>query len=209
MNRSVIGQHAVFSSGNESELLPTTAERNRVVGTGEIAGDVGIGTMDVSTSGTSSSKRDQGRSTSPCRRTAPHRQGDDEGNTEFIGRRQLNTRDFGGVSHDARLPPSTSRQCSVDVGRMERGFDCIAASLNNLAMQPRVRQTHAIDDDIINTHHLLGESNLNIMANGGLQKAYRLKLADLEKERIISIAFDKLLFPNPIDEKNTNTIDRD
>ena len=133
VNRSVIGQHAALSSGNDSELLPTSAERNRIVGTGEIAGDIGFGTIDVSPSGTSSSERDQRIHTSPRRRKDPHRRGDDEGDTEFIGRRRLNHSDFGGVSPDARLPPSTSRQGIVDVGRMERGLHHIAASLNNLA----------------------------------------------------------------------------
>ena len=57
-------------------------------------------------------------------------------------------------------------------------------------------------------HGMMGESNQNITANEGLQNAHRLKLADLEKERLVAIMFDESLFPDATDGNNTNTIDR-
>jgi hypothetical protein len=209
VDRYVIGQQAALSSGNDSELLPTSAERNRIVGTGEIAGDIGFGTIDVSPSGTSSSERDQRRSTSPRRRTAPHRRGEDERDTEFIGRRRLNHNDFGGVSPDARLHPSTSRQGSVDVGRMERGFHNIAASLNNLAGQSRDRLTNVINDDIIKTVRLLKEANDSNEPDDDVMDTLRVKIADLKDERLIAREFDRSMIPNATNGHNNHSIDSD
>ena len=108
VNWSLIGHRAALFSGKETELLPTTAQRNCTSNTGYIVGEIGIGTMNVSSLGISSSEREQATMTSPRRGTDLQSGWSNEGNTDVGSRMRLNGIDFG-VSSDTHLPPSTGR----------------------------------------------------------------------------------------------------
>ena len=56
----------------DTELSPTTAPDNYSVGTGEIAGNIGMEKIDVSALGISSSEPDQATIGSPYRINAPY-----------------------------------------------------------------------------------------------------------------------------------------
>ena len=90
--------------------------------------------------------------------------------------RQLNV-EFG-MSHSASLPPSTGCHQSINIERMETGYQFIAASISNLDWQQVVRGIHEINNDSISTtrerNGIDGDGLLNM-----IYEAYDQKLKDL------------------------------
>jgi hypothetical protein len=173
VNRSIIGQHAALSSDSTPTFLGTVAPRGRERGSGDIAGDVLVSEMSTTSSARSGSDANSGRNTSPRRGLAPN-----DGRASRT--RQLNV-EFG-MSPTASLPPSTGQRDSVNIDRMETGFQFIAASIRDLARSQSVRGLNAINNDIIQTTRErigLAENGLPEM----IYEAYDQKLKDLQEER--------------------------
>ena len=124
VNRSIIGQQAALSSDTAPRLLSTVAPPGRDRGSGDIASDVLVSEMSTTSSARSTSDRETRIDSSIRRAAAP--------NDGRAGRtRRLNV-EFG-MSPSASLPPSTRNHGSVNVDRMETGYQFIAASISDLA----------------------------------------------------------------------------
>ena len=173
VNRSIIGQQAALSSSSVPALLTTVAPQGRESGTGEIAGEVTVSEMSVSgdnSSATTASIPSRRQERTEARRGSPRR-------------RHYNV-DFG-ISNSASLPPSTSNIRNLNVDGMEARFSGIAQSIQELTKHAMCRSPNVVNDDLIKA--LVELDNLErLNENPRLIAAYRIKISDLEKEKMYS-----------------------
>ena len=201
VNRSLIGQQAALSSTNTPTLNTTVAETGRARGSGEIAANVTINEATLPSAGPSSTppmSRVASRTT-PQRRVAPN---------DGRNNRNTRTRHYNDSSnHLPHLPPSTSGMGSVNMSRMEDGYQVIAHSINNLAYQNRIRRVADINNDLrINV-----EKRADLRNNGAdeeLLDVYTTIIADLRVERERANLYDEYFsnqFRNVVNHDIMNT----
>ena len=133
VSRSIIGQQTALSSNDTPTLNNTLALSGRERGTGEVAGDITIQEATVQASSKLNDEtevlRDGIPSSTPTQRVAPN-----------DGRRGRNTRPRNynmlfTLHFSPHLPPLTANGRSINMERMEHGYNTIANSINNLAYQ--------------------------------------------------------------------------
>ena len=183
VNRSLIGQQPALSSETASTTLnDSVAPPRRERGTGEVATNV---EFDVNEEAEPSNPPQASNNTSSTSTstTATTRPAPRSRNVSF------------GIANSAFLPPSATDRNGVNVDRIERSYHTIAASINNLATQNRLRRTDVINDDIIKT---IKEKNEIAEAGGddSLVQAYERKVRDLEAERDRAERFDNDMMQN-------------
>ena len=161
VNRSVIGQQFALSDFNYPTLITTVATLGRDRGSGEVAGEIVI----IKISQTSSESNNEISEDSRERRsqqtfigmsttnrlTAPN----DGRSNRATRRRRYN------VSSYPTLPPSTGGHRSVNIDRMEMGYNSIVDSINNLAYQQHIRTRIDINLDI----QVHADKKTNLMAD--------------------------------------------
>ena len=107
------------------------------------------------------------------------------------------------MNNHAFLPPSTRNRGvgSINVDRMEAGYNFIAQSISNLARQQTVCRPDLITDDLIKTFK--DKSDLQqIGADDSLLALYDQKINDLQNERRRSERFYNNKFPSAEDATN-------
>ena len=225
LNRSLIGQQAELTSNETAILNDTVAHSSRERDTGDVAGEVVIHevtqppqTEGNNTSASSSSKLlstpNRLSRTTPCRRIAP--------NDGRYSRNQHSRRYNSPIPFPMSLPPSTGTQSSVNIDRMEYGYQQIAQSINNLAYQQRLRRSVDISNDIVCNV----EKRADLICNNADREvidSYDLLIADLCAERERAQVYNKYFssqFRNSMlsyrdgnnvstSEENGNTDDQD
>ena len=190
VNRSVIGQQPALSSNNAPTLNNTLAPPGRERGTGEVAGDITIQEATVQASSESNNETEVSRvgtpSSTPTRRVAPN-----------DGRRGRNTRPR---NHNMRftphisphLPPSTGNGRSINMERMEHGYNTIADSINNLAYQQRIRTRIDINRDIQQQIHMRCDLERS-GASAALIESYTQTIQDLQEERVLAGEYEQYM----------------
>ena len=110
------------------------------------------------------------------------------------------------MSPGASLPPSTGSFRSINIKRIERGYEFIASSILDLARQHFFREVNVINNDIIDTVQARREC---VQAYGkiGLLEAYDQKIADLQQERRQSQLLGQQMFIELSNELPQNGID--
>ena len=223
VNRSIIGQQSALSSnGNDDiQLLTTVAPEGRERGSGDIAGDVEINIIqqpeqriispNPSSTNTTSPSSNQHRT--PVRNpTIPNLRTPNQNDRARTATRNGTTRSTAptdgrsanrarrnnvelGINNNAFLPPSTRNSGSINIERMERGYNVIAQSIQTLAMQGRIRRVDEIDDEIIKVI----EKKVELEQNGAapqLIQAYDRKLVGLHEQREPAVLYDRTMMHN-------------
>lgn len=180
VNRSLIGQQPAFDSDTSStRLLSTVAPSDAERGTGQVASQVTTNIIQVQNSTTTNASSNQRRQQ---RQMAP-----------TDGRNQNNSTTYNmGLNNNAFLPPSQRNNGSINIDRMENGFNNIASSLHNLAMQNRIRRVGDINNELIATIREKVELE-HANADNAIIDAYNTKIDDLKAERTQAQQFDSSL----------------
>ena len=95
---------------------------------------------------------------------------------------------------DLGLSNSACNTDSVDIDRMEKNYNFIAGSINNLAMQARIRRVDEINADTIRI--IIEKNDLEAAGETELANAYQHQIRDLETKRGRAESFDNHHFTN-------------